>query len=87
MAAVTIQGDFEAQEEEMCHYFHPFPFYLPCSNGAGCHDLSFLVFSLKALFLSSFTLIKRFFSSFSLSAIRGVSLVVDILPPVLDSSL
>ena len=28
-------------EEEMCHYFHLFPFYLPYSNPAGCHDLSF----------------------------------------------
>ena len=64
MAAVTVHSDFAAQVEEICHYFHFFPFYLPYSNGAGCHDLSFLVFSLKALLLSSFTLIKRFFSSF-----------------------
>ena len=40
MAAVTICSDFRAQEEEICHYFHLFPFYLPWSNGAGCHDLS-----------------------------------------------
>ena len=44
MATVTIYSDFRAQEEEICHCFHPFPFYLPCSNGAGCHDLSCLVF-------------------------------------------
>ena len=25
MAAVTICGDFKAQEEEICHYFHLFP--------------------------------------------------------------
>ena len=24
-----------------CHYFHLFPFCLPCSNGARCHYLSF----------------------------------------------
>ena len=34
MTAVTIRGDFGAQEEEICHYFHLVPFYLPCSNGA-----------------------------------------------------
>ena len=41
MAAVTICSDFRAQAEEICHYFHLFPFYLPWSNGARCHDLSF----------------------------------------------
>ena len=51
-----------------------FPFYLPCSNGARCHDLSFLIFSLKlALSLFSFTLIKVLFSSSLLSAIRVAS--------------
>ena len=75
MAAVTFRSNFGAQEEEICHYFHLFPFYLSCSNGAGCHDHSFffLVFSLKAaLSLSSFTLIKRLFSSSLLSAITVV---------------
>ena len=44
---VTVHSDFGAQEEEICYYFHLFPFYLPCSNGARCHDLSFfLIFSL-----------------------------------------
>ena len=48
----------------------PFHFYLPCINEARCHDLSFLIFSLKpALSLSSFTLLKRLFSSALLSAI------------------
>ena len=28
MAAVTIHSDFEAHKEEICHYFHLFPFYL-----------------------------------------------------------
>ena len=35
MDAVTIHSDFRAQEEEICHYFHFFLFYLPWSNGAG----------------------------------------------------
>jgi len=52
----------------------PFPFYLPWSNGPGYHDLSFLIFSFKpALSLSSFILIKKPFSSSSLSVIRVVS--------------
>ena len=41
MASVTICSYFGAQEEEICHYFHLFPFYLPCSSGARCHNLSF----------------------------------------------
>ena len=44
MAAVTIRSDFRAEEEEICHFFHIFPFYLPRSDGARCHDLSFFVF-------------------------------------------
>ena len=70
---------FRVQEEEICHYFHLFPFYLPWSDGTGWHDLSwvffffFLIFSFKsALSRSSFTLIKRLFSSISLSAFRVV---------------
>ena len=53
--------------------FHCFPIYLPWSEGTKCHDLSFWMLSFKLTFsLSSFTFIKRFFSS-SLSAIRVVS--------------
>ena len=75
MAAVTILSDFRAQEEEICHYFHLFLLYLQWSNGARCHDLRFLMFSFKPdLSLFSFTLIKRHFSSSSLSALR-------VLPP------
>ena len=44
MIAVTVRSDFGAQEEEICHCFYLFPFYLPCSCGAGCHDLSFFFF-------------------------------------------
>ena len=41
MAAVTVRSDFGAQEEEICHYLHISPFYLPCTNRAGYQDLSF----------------------------------------------
>ena len=58
---------------EICHCFHIFPFYLPWSDGTGCHHLSFLILSFKLAFsLSSFTLNKRLFSSSLLSAIRVV---------------
>jgi len=58
------------------------------SNGTGCHDLSFLKmlgFEL-AFSLSSFILIKRLFSSSSLSAIRVVSSAYQrllIFPPAI----
>ena len=42
MATVTICSDFGAQDNKICHCFHFFPFYLPWSDGTGCHDLSFL---------------------------------------------
>ena len=68
MAAVTIFSDFEAQENKVCHCFHCFPICLPWSGGTGCHDLSFL-----NVFFSSFTFIKRLFTSCLLSAIRVLS--------------
>ena len=91
-ATVTIHSDFRAQEEEICHYFHIFPFYFLWSNRARFHDFSlFLIFSFKlVLSLSTFNLIKRLFSSSSLSAIRvalfALSEVVDVSPTYLDSS-
>ena len=58
----------------VCHSFHCFPIYLPWSDGTWCHDLSFWMLSFKpAVSLSSFTFIKRLFSSSSLSAIRVIS--------------
>jgi len=36
MAAVTVLRDFGAQEEEICHSFYLFRFYLSSSNGARC---------------------------------------------------
>ena len=68
-----------AQEEEICHYFHLFPFCLLWNDEAVCHDLScccccFLIFSFNRAFsLTSFTLIRSFFSFLLLSAIRVVS--------------
>ena len=71
MAAVTICSDFGAQENKVCHFF---PTYLPGSDGTNTMILVFWMLSLKPTFsLSSFTFIKRLFSSSSLSAIRVVS--------------
>ena len=64
-------------------------------DGTKCYDLGFLNVDLKPSFsLSSFTLIKRLFSSFLLSTIRGVScaylrlliFLLAILIPTCDSS-
>ena len=94
MTAVTICSDFGAQENKVCHCFHFFPFYLPQSDGARCHNLFFLMLSLKPAFsLSSFTFIKRLFSSSLFSAIKVVSsaylrllvFLLAILIPVCDS--
>ena len=73
MAAVTICSDIGAPQNKVCHCFHCFPFYLPWSD----MEIMILVFwmvSFKPAFsLSSFTLIKRLFSSSSLYTIRVVS--------------
>ena len=74
VAAVMVHSDFGIQENKICHCFHFFPFYFPWSDGTRCQDLSFWMMNLKpAVSLSSLTLIKRLFSSSSLSAIRVVS--------------
>ena len=62
MAAITICSDFRAPQNKISHCF---PIYLLWSDRTRCHDLTFS--------LSSFTFIKRLFSSSSLSAIRVVS--------------
>ena len=41
-AAISICSDFGAPQNKVCHCFHCFPIYLPCSDGTRCHDLSFL---------------------------------------------
>ena len=61
MAAITICSDFGAPQNKISHCFHCFPIYLLWSDRTRCHDLTFS--------LSSFTFIKRLFSSL-LSAIR-----------------
>ena len=60
----------EPKKMKFSHCFHCFSIYLPWTDGTTCHDLSFLSVELS---LSSFTFIKRLFSSYSLSAIRVVS--------------
>ena len=47
MAAVTIHGDFRAQEGKICHYFHLFPLYLHEVMGPDAMILVFLIISLK----------------------------------------
>ena len=74
MAAVTICSDFGAQKNKVWHCFHCLPIYFPWGDGTRCHDLSCLNVDFKPPFsLSSFTFIKRLFSSPSVSAIRVVS--------------
>ena len=72
MTAVTVCSDFGAPQNKICHFFHSFPI---CHQVMG-PDVMIFVFrmlSFKLAFsLSSFTFIKRFLNSFSLSAIRMV---------------
>ena len=87
---------FGAQANKVCQCFHFFHIYLAWSDGTRCHDIRFLMLSFKLVFfsLSSFTIIKMFFNSSSLSAIRAVSpaylRLLTFLPatliPVWDSS-
>ena len=74
MAAVTVCSDFGPQESKIRHCFHFFPIYLPQSGRTRCHHVSFLNLEFQCNFsFTSFTLIKRLFSSSLLSAIRVVS--------------
>ena len=41
-----------AQENKICHCFHFSPFYLPWSDGTGCHDLHFLNAGFQASLLT-----------------------------------
>ena len=69
MVAVTTYSDFGAQENKIWHCFHCIPI---C--GLDAMILVFWMLSFKLTFsLSSFTFIKRLFSSSPLSAIRVVS--------------
>ena len=71
MLAITIYSDFRAQKNKVRHCF---PSICHEVMGPDAMILVFLMLSFKPTFpLSSFTFIKRFFSSSSLSAIRVVS--------------
>ena len=71
MAAITICSDFGAQKNKVSHCFHCFPIYLPWSDGTRCHILALWMLSFTLTFsLSSFTFIKRLFSSCSFSYIK-----------------
>ena len=74
MAKVIICHDFGAPQNKVSHCFHYFPIYLPWSDGTKCHDLHSLNVKFKPdVSLSSFTFIKRLFSSPSISAMKVVS--------------
>ena len=78
MAAITICSDLGAQKNKVSHCFHIFPFYLSRSDVTGCHVFLMLRFK-PAFSLSSFILIKRLFSSSSLSAIQSSSVAQSCL--------
>ena len=74
MAAITIWSDFGAQKNKVWDCFHCLPIYFPWGDGTRCHDLVFRMLGFKPTFsLSSFTFIKRLFSSSSHSVITVVS--------------
>ena len=61
----------EPKKIKVCHCFHCSHIYLPRSDGTRCHDLVFQILSFKPAFsLSSFTLIKRLFSSSLIYTLR-----------------
>ena len=67
-------GDFGAQNNKVWLCFHCFPIYFTWMMGPDAIIFVFWMLSFKPTFsLSSFTFIKRLFSSSSLSAIRVVS--------------
>ena len=71
MAAVTIYTDFGAQEKNVSHFFHCFTSICHEVIGPDAMILVIWMLSFKPAFpLSSFTFIKRLFSSSLLSAIR-----------------
>ena len=93
MAAITIWSDFGAQENKVSHCFHYFPIWHEVMR-LEVMMLVFWMLSFKSAFLlSSFTFIKRLFSSL-LFAIRVLSSVClklliflpAILPPACASS-
>ena len=74
MAAITIHSDFGAQENKVCHCFHVSPSICHEVMGPDAMIFVFRKPSFKPTFLlSSFTFIRRLFSSSSPSSIRAVS--------------
>ena len=77
MAAANISSDFGARENKVCHCLHCFSTYWspsPEVMGLGFMIFIYWMLSLKPAFsVSSFTFIKRFFSSSSLYVLRVVS--------------
>ena len=72
MAAVTICSNFGAQENKVSHCFHCFPSICHEVMGLDAIILVFWMLSFMPVFsFSSFTFIKKLFSSSSLSAIKG----------------
>ena len=93
-AAVTVSGEFGTPKNKICHWVHFFPFIYHEVMRPDAMNLVFCMLSFKQAFpLSSFTFIKMFFSSFSLSSLRVVSsaylslliFLLAILIPACDS--
>ena len=86
LSAVTLEP-----KKKVCHFFHCFSIYLPWIHRTRCHDLCFWMLSIKPAFsLSSFTFIRRPFSSSLFSSMRVVSsaylrvlifLLIVVIPP------
>ena len=94
MAVVIVYSDFGTQENKNLSLLPLIPLLFPWSDGTGYHDLFWMLSFKPAFSLSSFTLIKRLFSSSSLYAVKVVSsaylklliFLLAILIPVCASS-
>ena len=93
MAAVTVHSDSRAQENKICQGFHFSPFICHEVMGLYVMILVFWMLSFKPAFsLSSFTLIKRLFTSSSAISIvpstylKLMTFLLAILIPACDSS-
>ena len=53
-----VRSDLGAQENKICHCFHFSLIYFLLSDGARCHELSFLTFEFQASF---FTLLSHLY--------------------------
>ena len=90
MTAVTNCSVFWVQENKVCHCFHVSPFICHEVMGPDAMILVFWMLSFKPTFsLSSFTFIKRLFSSLlsAMNDVMCIAEVIDISANSLDSSL